>query len=534
MAKFQLGVIGCGRWGLNHVRTAQKLFGKDLKYTCDVDEKRREKVLEIAPDSHFTTAFEEVLSDPGINAVIISSAAETHFQIARAALEKGKHVLVEKPMALFSEQARELNELAQKHRLTLMVGHLLLHHPAIRKIKELISDGTLGKLQYIYSNRLNLGTVRKEENILWSFAPHDVSVLQYFTNSCPNSVDAKGGVFLQPGIHDVTLTSLSYPENIQAHIHVSWLHPFKEHRLVVIGDRSMIVFEDTKPKDKLVLYPKGIDWIDGEPIKRDEGFRVIEFGTQMPLDTEQLHFRDCVVDGMPPLTDGKNGIEVLEILEKAQRSLEQHQTIYANKAAPPSKKPVSANKYFVHETAMVDDGCEVGEGTKIWHFSHVQSGAKIGKKCSLGQNVNVGNNVSIGNYCKIQNNVSVYEGVTLEDYVFCGPSMVFTNVLNPRCEFPQRGSEFYAPTMVKYGASIGANATIVCGNAIGKFAFIGAGAVVTKDVPDYALMVGNPARRIGWMCRCGTRLRIENDNATCQKCERVYSLTKDGLQEVGK
>lgn len=436
-------------------------------------------------------------------------------------------------MALFSEQARELNALAQRHRLTLMVGHLLLHHPAIRKIRELISDGTLGKLQYIYSNRLNLGTVRKEENILWSFAPHDVSVLQYFTNSYPNSVDAKGGVFLQPGIHDVTLTSLSYPENIQAHIHVSWLHPFKEHRLVVIGDRSMIVFEDTKPTDKLVLYPKGIDWIDGEPIKRDEGFRVVAFGTQMPLDLEQLHFRDCVVDGTPPLTDGKNGIEVLEILEKAQRSLEQHQAIYTNKAAPPAKKPASANNYFVHETAIVDDGCEIGEGTKIWHFSHVQSGSKIGKKCVFGQSVNVGNNVSIGDFCKIQNNVSVYEGVTLEDYVFCGPSMVFTNVLNPRCEFPQRGSEFYAPTLVKYGASIGANATIVCGNTVGKFAFIGAGAVVTKDVPDYALMVGNPARRIGWMCRCGTRLQLKNDRATCSKCERAYALTKEGFKEVG-
>ncbi len=533
MAKFQLAVIGCGRWGLNHVRTAQKLFGKDLKYTCDLDESRREKILEIAPHSQFTTAFEDVLNDSAITAVIISTAAETHFQVARTALEKGKHVLVEKPMALFSGQARELNELAQKHRLTLMVGHLLLHHPAIRKIKELISDGTLGKLQYIYSNRLNLGTVRKEENILWSFAPHDVSVLQYFTNSYPIDVDAKGGVFLQPGIHDVTLTSLSYPENIQAHIHVSWLHPFKEHRLVVIGDRSMIVFEDTKPADKLVLYPKGIDWINGEPIKRDEGFRVIEYGTQMPLDLEQLHFRDCVLDGSTPLTDGENGIQVLEILEKAQLALEENQAMRTRKDVQPLKKPAAAKNYFVHDTAIEDAGCEIGEGTKIWHFSHVQSGAKIGKKCSLGQNVNVGNNVRIGNNCKIQNNVSVYEGVTLEDYVFCGPSMVFTNVLNPRCEFPQRGSEFYHKTLVKYGASIGANATIVCGNTVGQFAFIGAGAVVTKDVPDYALMVGNPARQIGWMCRCGKRLEIEKDYATCSKCEREYALTKDGLKEVG-
>ncbi len=162
--------------------------------------------------------------------------------------------------------------------------------------------------------------------------------------------------------------------------------------------------------------------------------------------------------------------------------------------------------YFVHESSYVDDNVQIGEGTKIWHFSHIQSGAVIGKGCVFGQNVNVGNNVKIGNYCKIQNNVSIYEGVELEDYVFCGPSMVFTNINNPRSEFPQRGSEFYLKTVVGYGASIGANATIVCGHDIGRFAFIAAGAVVTKHVPDYALMAGVPAKRIGWMSRHGARL----------------------------
>lgn len=182
------------------------------------------------------------------------------------------------------------------------------------------------------------------------------------------------------------------------------------------------------------------------------------------------------------------------------------------------------DKYFIHSSAVVDDGCEIGEGTKIWHFSHVQSGAKIGSNCSLGQNVNIGNHVRIGNFVKIQNNVSVYEGVELEDYVFCGPSMVFTNVLNPRCEYPQRGSEHYRPTIVKRGASIGANATIVCGNTIGRYAFIGAGSVVTKDIPDYALVVGNPARIVGWACRCGNKLEFMANIGTsqCVRCERVY------------
>jgi len=189
--------------------------------------------------------------------------------------------------------------------------------------------------------------------------------------------------------------------------------------------------------------------------------------------------------------------------------------------------------YFKHESAYVDENCEIGDGTKIWHFSHIQSGSKIGKNCSLGQNVNVGNNVSIGNNCKIQNNVSVYEGVTLENYVFCGPSMVFTNILDPKCKYPQRGSEFYTKTLVKEGASIGANATIVCGNIIGKHSVIGAGAVVTKDVPDYALIVGVPGKQIGWVSEAGVRLKFDDKNeAYCEKSKKKYGLEGDKVIEL--
>ena len=172
---------------------------------------------------------------------------------------------------------------------------------------------------------------------------------------------------------------------------------------------------------------------------------------------------------------------------------------------------MSEKKYFVHESSFVDDGCAIGEGTKIWHFSHVQTGVVIGKNCSLGQNVNVANNVIIGSYVKIQNNVSIYEGVELEDYVFCGPSMVFTNIKIPRSEFPQRGSEYYSKTLVKKSASIGANATIVCGVTIGEYALIGSGAVVTKDVLDHASIVGNPGRIFGWVDKKGNRLEFDQD-----------------------
>lgn len=189
--------------------------------------------------------------------------------------------------------------------------------------------------------------------------------------------------------------------------------------------------------------------------------------------------------------------------------------------------------FYINQYAVVDDNVEIGEGTKIWHFSHVQSGAKIGKKCILGQNVNIGNNVTIGNFVKIQNNVSVYEGVELEDYVFCGPSMVFTNIIDPRSKYPQVGAEYYRKTLVKEGASLGANSTIVCGHTIGRFAFVGAGAVVTKDIPDFALVVGNPARIAGWFSEAGKRLVFDKDGiAYCEKSNKKYKLENNIVIEV--
>ena len=188
--------------------------------------------------------------------------------------------------------------------------------------------------------------------------------------------------------------------------------------------------------------------------------------------------------------------------------------------------------FFVHPLAAVDEDVEIGEGTKIWHFTHVQKGARIGRRCVLGQNVNIADNVVIGNYVKIQNNVSVYEGVTLEDYVFCGPSMVFTNIAVPRSKYPQAGPRFYRKTLVREGASLGANCTVVCGHTIGRFAFVGAGAVVTKDVPDFALVVGNPARIAGWISEAGKRLEFgPAGTALCEISGKTYVFENGRVRE---
>lgn len=320
MIDYNIAVIGCGKWGMNHIKTAYKLFGKRLKYCID-SEDREKAVKEISDSITFTNDPEIVINDESVKGVIVSTPAETHFEITKKLLHAGKNVLVEKPITLKSEEAVILNDIALNKGIVLMVGHLLLYHPAVLKIKELLEDGKLGKLQYIYSNRLNLGTVRTEENILWSFAPHDISVIQFLTGDIPEEVNATGAVFLTKNIQDTTLTILKFRNNIHAHIYVSWLHPFKEQRLVIIGDKSMVVFEDSAKDNKLKFYPKGIVMVNGVPVKKDDDFINIEFENTSPLELEQKHFAECISENKIPRSDGRNAIEVLETLERAQKEL---------------------------------------------------------------------------------------------------------------------------------------------------------------------------------------------------------------------
>ena len=542
-----VAVVGCGYWGKNLVRNFHNLNA--LKLICDSNESSLAKLKSQFNDVDTCLALSEVLSRKDIPGVVIATSAETHFNLAREAILAGKHVFVEKPMALHQDQGHELIRLAYEKKRLLMVGHLLQYHPVFIKLKEMVSNGVLGRVNYIYSHRLNLGKIRREENILWSFAPHDISMILSLAGEMPEKVMCTGGNYLHQKIADVTTTHLEFPSGLKAHIFVSWLHPFKDQKLVVVGDSKMAVFDDTQPWDnKLLIYPHVINWQNNIPVPtKAEPERVIVEQDE-PLNNECRHFLECILKNKQPITDGREGLNVLKILNASQRCLNNHSgMIPFQGVSPDSEISDNANShanqekqsnasgdcsFFVHPTAVVDENASIGSGTKIWHFSHIISGSIIGDNCNLGQNVVVGPDVKIGNNCKIQNNVSVYKGVILEDGVFCGPSMVFTNVYNPRAEI--RRMDEMRPTVVKQGATIGANATVVCGHTLGRYCFIGAGAVVLNDVHDYAMMVGNPAMQKGWMCVCGLKLHFNNGNAVCRVCRRRYMETKRGfIAEIG-
>jgi len=312
------------------------------------------------------------------------------------------------------------------------------------------------------------------------------------------------------------LTALEFESGAKAHIFVSWLHPFKEQKLVIVGTNRTAVFDDVEKERKLSLYSHRIDWINRQPVARRNEGQVVSLPPDEPLRLECEHFIESIVTRRTPRTDGHSGVQVLEVLEACERSLHSQATMISLREKAPA--------YFADRTAIIDEGCEIGAGSKIWHFSHIMNGARIGRNCNLGQNVVVSPGVMIGDRVKIQNNVSVYTGVVLENDVFCGPSMVFTNVINPRSDVERKHE--YKSTLVKQGASIGANATVVCGVTLGKYSFVAAGAVVTRDVPDHALVMGVPATRAGWMCRCGIRLP-DSSEARCSVCARAY-LIEDG------
>jgi UDP-2-acetamido-3-amino-2,3-dideoxy-glucuronate N-acetyltransferase len=316
--------LGCGHWGPNLLRNFLQLPQCRVKWVADPSPAARTFVQSQFPSVRLTACGDDVLADPEVCAVVIATPAATHHRLAKAALTAGKDVLVEKPMALCRKEGEELVALAEQHRRVLMVGHVLQYHPAVARLKSLISDGALGKIQYLYSNRLNIGKIRLEENILWSFAPHDVSVMLWLLDEMPVSISAHGGNYLNHNVPDVTMSLFSFASGVRGHIFVSWLHPYKEQRLVVVGDRKMVVFNDAAPTEKLIAYAHRVDWINRRPVAQKADSEVIFYDEQEPLRVECAHFLDCVATRNTPRTDGREGLAVLSVLEACQQSLDNH------------------------------------------------------------------------------------------------------------------------------------------------------------------------------------------------------------------
>ena len=325
----KLGLIGCGDWGKNLLRNFANLPGCVLLSCCDENSKQIERLCPNYPEVKFTQDHEEIIENPNLDAVVISTPPASHFELSKAAILADKDVFVEKPLVLNVKEGEKLVGLAEKKKKILMVGHIMEYHAATLKLKEYIKNGELGKIYYLYSTRVNLGKVRDIENALWSFAPHDISMILFLLEKDPISVTATGECYLQKdkGIEDVVFLNMQFEDGIMAHVHVSWLDPHKERKLTVVGERKMAVFDDSKSAEKIVIYDKGVN------IKTDYStygeYLSLRFGDILipqiestePLKVECQHFIDCVQTRKPPRSDGRDGLRVLKVLDAAQRSL---------------------------------------------------------------------------------------------------------------------------------------------------------------------------------------------------------------------
>ncbi len=324
----KIGLIGCGAWGKNLLRTFFNLPGCVLLTGCDQDARQTEKLCSSYPEVKFTQNHQEIIDNPNLDAVVVATPPASHFQLCQAALQAGKDVFVEKPLVLDTQQGEELVGLARKKKKILMVGHIMEYHPATLKLKEYVDKGDLGRIYYLYSTRVNLGKVRDIENALWSFAPHDISMILFLLGQEPNSVTATGQCYLQKdkGIEDVVFMSMHFEDGTMAHVHVSWLDPHKERRLTVVGDKKMAVFDDTQ-SEKIWIYDKGVDTKQdyntyGEYLSLRFGDVLIpQIPSTEPLKTECQHFIDCVKNRTAPRSDGRDGLRVSRVLDAAQRSL---------------------------------------------------------------------------------------------------------------------------------------------------------------------------------------------------------------------
>jgi predicted dehydrogenase len=327
----KLGQIGVGVWGQNLLRSFSSLKDCSVKVCCDKNRVALERIKHNYGNRiRLTDDFGSLLKEPDLDAVIVTTLPATHAHFAIKALNKGKHVFVEKPLALKVEDAKDMIKAAKKNKKVLMIGHLLLYHPAINKLKSYIKEGLLGNIQYLYSTRVNLGQVRYEENALWSLTPHDISVAMYLLGKKPHKVQATGRSYIRKGIQDVVFVTLDFNNDIIAHIHASWLDPHKMRKFTVVGSKKMAVFDDMESAEKIRIYDKGFDWQKNSGTYetfltlREGDIHIPRIDMVEPLKLECQHFIDCIHNNHQPLSNGENGLDVLRVLDAAQKSLEKN------------------------------------------------------------------------------------------------------------------------------------------------------------------------------------------------------------------
>lgn len=324
-----LGQVGLGYWGPNLLRNFNNLPQVRVKVCCDLDQTALRRAGAQYPDMITTNDYSVLLADPDVQGVVITAPTPAHYDLAKSALLSGRHVFVEKPITLDVAQAEELSALAEARGLALMVGHLLMYHPAVTRLKEMVDQGELGDVYYLYTSRLNLGQVRRHENAMWSLAPHDISVALYLLGEQPTEVAAQGLTYLQPGIPDTVFLTLRFASGRAAHVHVSWLDPHKVRRITVVGSQKMAVFDDVDSTEKLRIYDKGVQRPAyesyGEALTLRFGdIQIPRLDMREPLRLECQHFVDAILNGRAPLSDGHNGVQVLRVLAAGQRSLDQN------------------------------------------------------------------------------------------------------------------------------------------------------------------------------------------------------------------
>jgi predicted dehydrogenase len=325
----ELAQVGIGAWGKNLLRNFHTLNHCHVRLVCDQDESTMASALETFQGLNFTYKYEDILKDDEIDAVVIATPPATHFDMAMEAIAAGKDVFVEKPLVLDVKEGIRLVEAAEKNQRILMVGHIMEYHPVSLLLKEYVDDGILGEIYYLYSSRINLGKVRDIENSLWSFAPHDISLIIFLLNKLPDRVTATGADYIQPGIEDVSFLTMHFADGMMAHVHVSWLDPHKERKLTIVGSKKMVVFDDTRANEKVWLYDKGVETkLNYDSYAEYLALRVGDITIpQMPggepLRIECQHFLDCVQNRTRPRSDGRDGLQVLSVLQAAQESLKQ-------------------------------------------------------------------------------------------------------------------------------------------------------------------------------------------------------------------